>query len=288
MKNCAFLTMADPSGFFIYDQLTEAPLRELGWTVQSVPWTADNVDWDQFDAVVIRSTWDYQNAPDQFLATLDRIDQTRAKLFNSSRICRWNLEKNYLRDLESRGVTILPTEWFESLDASRLQKLLDHLRPQQRLVLKPIVGANADNVFVLSPGQQDDLSQSLEFYANRPVMVQPFLESIKTRGECSLFYFDGEYSHSILKRPKPGDFRVQEEHGGSISPMKAGDELRQTGDAVITAVGERLLYARVDLVWMDDGSPVLIELELIEPSLYFNCDEDSPTRFAAALDRMMS
>ena len=119
-------------------------------------------------------------------------------------------------------------------------------------------------------------------------MVQPFVRSIVAHGEYSLFYFGGGYSHAVLKTPAAGDFRVQEEHGGTIRAISPDSAIHRVGDQAIEAIAETLLYARVDIVTLDDGRPAVIELELIEPSLYFPFEEESPARFADALVRMAS
>jgi glutathione synthase/RimK-type ligase-like ATP-grasp enzyme len=117
-------------------------------------------------------------------------------------------------------------------------------------------------------------------------MVQPFVNAIVDEGEYSLFYFGGVYSHTILKSPKRGDFRVQEEHGGRITAVAPEHDLRETADNIVASISQ-LLYARVDLVRNDSGKFLLMELELIEPALYFRMDEESPRRFATALDELM-
>lgn len=279
--------MENPEGFFVYDHLTIEPLRELGWQVIDVPWSKPKTDWAQFDAVVIRSPWDYQDRPDEFIETLESIEVAGTTLFNSLAICRWNMDKVYLKDLQNRGVSIVPTQWFDQLDESALAGLLSAATDDIPLVLKPTIGANADGVYVLKPDGQSRATEALSEYAVKPVMAQPFLKSINTVGEYSLFYFGGEYSHAILKQPKEGDFRVQEEHGGQIKSAVPDESIRRIGDLAMNALDETLLYARVDIVMLNDGSPAVIELELIEPSLYFSYDDASAGRFASAFDRLV-
>jgi hypothetical protein len=284
-KRCAFLTMEDMTGFYSYDSLAYAPLAEMGWEVEEVPWNRPQVNWKAYDAVVIRSTWDYQQQPESFLGVLEVIEIHGTPLFNSLEYCRWNMNKTYLRDLERKGVSILPTLWCDSMAGTEVNQWCDELEID-RVVVKPIIGANADDTFVLSGGDDVQIAFAQEAFQSKPFMVQPFVESIQTTGEFSLFYFGGQYSHAINKIPKRGDFRVQEEHGGIITAITADDYLKQPGQCVIDQLGQPLLYARVDFVqWQ--GEPALMEVELIEPSLYFAFDEESPRRFAAALDRML-
>jgi glutathione synthase/RimK-type ligase-like ATP-grasp enzyme len=285
-KHCAFLTMENPGDFFIYDEMTYQPLARLGWEVVSIPWNWHDQDWTLFDLVVIRSPWDYQNSPDVFLSTLEKIEASGVRLLNPVSICRWNLDKRYLRELQHRGVSIVPTLWLDRLELDDIPDYYRQLGQPSALVIKPCVGAGAQGIFVLSKDPNSDWKTPLRLYDDRPVMVQPYLASINSVGEYSLFYFGGQYSHAILKVPKAGDFRVQEEHGGVISSYAADESLCQAAQETLAAVDCELLYARVDLVILDDGSPAVIELELIEPSLYFPYDDQSPQRFAEALDRM--
>lgn len=284
-KRCAYLTMGDPRDFFIYDHLTYPALEQLGWSVKEIPWNQPNVDWAEFDVVAIRSPWDYQNQVQEFLNVLEKIDQSSAILQNPLDIVEWNIEKTYLKDMESRGVKIVPTTWLDRLTEADIANFHCEFETPM-VVVKPLIGANADFVFRFPPNQpSEELSQAMEVYKDRPVMLQPFIPSVVELGEYSLFYFGGTFSHCILKTPRGGDFRVQEEHGGSLQPYQASDDLLQIGKKAIEAIGQDLLYARVDLVRLPNGEPVLIELELIEPSLYFNLDSESPRRFAEALDQ---
>ena len=280
MPACAFLTTDRLDGFVTYDALAVAPLRALGWTVRHVPWRAE-ADWGAFDAVVIRSPWDYQDEPDAFLAVLETIERSGARLENGLDVVRWNLRKTYLRDLEARGVRVLPTVWGDGLTADGLAALTDEWG---EVVLKPVVGANADGVLRLRPGDGDVRQRALAAYAGRLYLAQPFVRAVVEEGEFSVFAFGGEVSHAVLKTPAPGDFRVQEEHGGAIRAAEPEPALRALADAALAAVGQTLLYARVDAVRMPDGGFALMELELVEPSLYFPYAPGSAERFARALD----
>ena len=281
--------MEDLSDFVAYDHLLYEPLAALGWEVVNVPWTAD-VDWTKYDAVVIRSPWDYQKQPSRFLNVLQEIEACGVPLFNSADVCRWNLDKRYLRELHEAGVGIIPTRWLDCLrpdDLCDLDDLGELWQLGQHIVAKPWIGAGADDTFVLKQSDPATWVQAQQVYAAKPLMVQGFVQSICDVGEYSLFYFGGAYSHAILKRPKHGDFRVQEEHGGEISATEPQSSHLELAEQALNAVAQQLLYARVDIVHLADGSPAVIELELIEPSLYFPFDPDSPDRFAKAFCAMI-
>ena len=153
-KRCAYLTMQDATGFVVHDHLTYAPLEKLGWSVSEIPWNDPGVDWNQFDAVVIRSPWDYQKTPDEFLQVLAMIDASRARLLNPLEICRWNMDKTYLRELAEGGIPTIPTLWRERLHRLELPTLFAHLSTE-RMVVKPTVGANADDTFVLEASKPE-------------------------------------------------------------------------------------------------------------------------------------
>lgn len=254
--------------------------------MQEIPWRQPDVAWNDYDCVVIRTPWDYQKEPSRFLEVLERIEASGTRLKNSLKMVRWNLEKTYLNDLARGGIPIVPTQWLSSLVHDEIAILCAQFQSEE-LVVKPIIGANADDTFRLpANASREETRNAINTFRDRDLMAQPFLPEIVRNGEYSLFYFDGDYSHCVLKTPKRGDFRVQEEHGGIIRASTPDSDLLAAGQCVINAIGEELLYARVDLVRMPAGDPALMEVELVEPSLYFSYDSESANRFAHALDRI--
>lgn len=284
MKHCAYLSMDSLDGFFSYDRLTFEPLQALGWQVEEVSWKKKSANWDQYDAVVIRTTWDYQDDPPAFMKVLEEIEASRAELQNSLELVRWNLSKNYLKTLENKGIAIVPTLWDRSFSTGNFKKWADELDTQE-LVVKPVISANADYTYRLPVNTpEQELQELTQVFQHKPFMVQPFMQSIVEQGEYSLFFFDGIYSHTVLKTPKAQDFRVQEEHGGKIIAIEASEALLKTAHQVMEEISPTPLYARVDLVKDQHDQYVLIEVELIEPSLYFEYSKESPALFAKALD----
>lgn len=283
MRCCAFLTAEDPSTYVIDDALAYEPLRALGWRVESVPWSQRDAAWGAYDAVVIRSTYDYANAPDVFLGVLDDIERAGTPLFNALDLVRWNIRKTYLRDLAERGVSVVPTVSRERLNPGELSNLPDEVDAPVA-VIKPLVGASADGAYRFDRQAAREVAVEIEaYYADRAFMAQPFVHAITAEGEFSLFYFNGVYSHAILKTPKSEDFRVQEEHGGLIRPVWPDAALRAVGDDVVLSINEPPLYARADFVRANGGVGFwLMELELIEPSLYLRMDDAAASRFAHA------
>ncbi|MDF9798674.1 glutathione synthase/RimK-type ligase-like ATP-grasp enzyme [Catalinimonas alkaloidigena] len=284
MKHCAYLSMDSLDGFFSYDRLTFEPLQALGWQVEEVSWRNESADWNQYDAVVIRTTWDYQDDPPAFMKVLEQIESSEAQLHNSLELVRWNLSKTYLKELEEKGIAIVPTLWDQKFSPENFRGWAKSLEKQE-LIVKPVISANADFTYRLAVNTSDvELEKIAPDFQQRPFMVQPFMKSIVEEGEYSLFFFGGNYSHTVLKRPKRQDFRVQEEHGGKIEAVEAHEKLLNTACQVMEAITPQPLYARVDLINNQYDEYVLIEVELIEPSLYFEYCKKSPGLFAQALD----
>jgi glutathione synthase/RimK-type ligase-like ATP-grasp enzyme len=281
---CAFLSTDNLEDFFVYDDLVKPHLSKLGWQVDDVSWHDQTVNYDDFDLVVVRSTWDYQSHYQAFIDCLKRIQQANCELQNSFELMRWNVSKTYLKSLYQKGVRILPTVWAENYSKDIIEDAFTTLNCDE-LVVKPVVSANADDTYRVTRSALDALETTLaNTFANKAFMIQKFETSITTLGETSLFYFDSAFSHGITKKPAEGDFRVQEEHGGQLFALSPSKEMLAFGQTVIDALPEKSLYARIDIIQTAEG-PALIEVELIEPSLYFNMDEQSAERFAKAIHR---
>ena len=283
MKKCAFLTLDEIGDYVIDDEHAIEPLTELGWQVSTVSWRQTNIPWSDFDLVIIRSTWDYWNDVPTFLDTLERINR-ETKLANRLDLVRWNLVKTYMRDLEERGIGIVPTLWARSLEADSFAKYQKELGTDE-IVVKPVVGANGDDAFRVSQGDTLERLQSIAArFFNRDCMIQPFMPNIISEGEYSLFFFSGQYSHAILKTPAESEFRSQEEHGGEIRSIVPQEKLLNRARQAMDTLSPAPLYARIDFIRNDADDFLVMELELIEPSLYLRMDAQAPGRFAAAID----
>lgn len=287
MPRCAFLTMDSLNEFEAYDELLIEPLAKLDWSVEMVPWRTPNVNWDDFEVVIIRSPWDYQQDTARFMQVLKKIDASSARLENPLYLVQWNIDKTYLRELDEQGILIVPTLWGKQPDKKRLFDSFEQLNTGE-VVIKPTVSANADDTFRLKRNVNSEVVEEIiRTFADRAYMIQPFMEKIVREGEFSLFYFGGEYSHTILKTPRQDDFRVQEEHGGILKSVEPEPRLLKRAQQTMEQVWPQPLYARADYVRTSDNDFALMELELIEPSLYFNMDPESPERFARIFDEWM-
>jgi len=282
MKKCAMLTMDNTDGFMIYDQMLVEPMAKRGWEAIEVSWETSEANWDAFDLVLIRSTWNYQDDAQRFLAVLADIEASSARLENSLSVVKWNIAKTYLQELEAAGIGIVPTLWPKTFNQQDIEGYFSAFETAE-IVFKPIVSANADDTYRIS---RDNLAQHLSqmrgIFQHKAFMVQPFIATILTEGEYSLFYFGGQYSHTINKRPKPKDFRVQEEHGGVLTRVEPEPALRKLAEQTLATIPYPCLYARVDFVRYQN-SFALMEVELIEPSLYFNINAGAAARFTDAM-----
>lgn len=282
MKKICFLSMDDLAGYVSDDELAISPLNKLGWEIETISWRDKNVAWSDFETVIIRTTWDYQKYPKEFIAVLSEIS-AQTKLENSLKIVEWNLSKTYLRELEQKGIKIVPTIWDSlQIDQMTFNHWLDYFQTDE-IIIKPIISATAQDTFRLKQFSED----LPKVFSEKEFMVQPFMPKIVSEGEYSLFYFSGKYSHTICKSPKKNDFRVQEEHGGTITAVNPTNQMLETADNILQFIPELPLYARVDLVKDKENDFCLMELELIEPALYLRMDENAPKFFAETVDNWL-
>jgi glutathione synthase/RimK-type ligase-like ATP-grasp enzyme len=257
-------------------------LRARGLTVGLAAWDDPDVDWSAAGAVVIRSTWDYTDRRDDFLAWTERVEEV-TPLHNSADVVRWNTHKGYLIELEERGAPIVPTAWLGQGDRIDLGQLLDG-RGWNRAIVKPAVDAGARGLLRVEPDDRAAGQAHLDaLLARGDAMVQPYAGSVERDGELSVIHIDGAYSHAIRKRPPAGEFRIQVEYGGRYELETPPQETLDLAAWVLESTGHGFLYARVDLLTDDNGTPQLAELEVTEPSLYLTHAPAAAERLAGAI-----
>lgn len=268
------------------EPLVAAALRDRGATATEVAWRDPEVDWGRFDAVVIRSTWDYTDDLDAFHAWAEQVEAAGATLHNSAEVVGWNTHKGYLIELEERGAPIVPTAWLGQGDSAELAAIAE-LRGWDGVVAKPAVGAGADGLLVVEPGGDPALAQPEfdQLLDAGDTMVQPFVRSIHTEGELSVVVIDGEVSHAVRKTPVDGEVRIQIEFGGRYEQVAPDPDAAALAAWLVEATGHDLLYARVDLLRADDGTWLLGELEAVEPALLLAWSDDGAGRLADAVLR---
>ncbi len=271
LATCSFLPDLDEDG----PELLAALYAE-GLTVDVRSWDDAATDWASYALVVIRTTWDYWERYDEFLAWTRRVP----RLVNSAAVVAWNTDKTYLRRLADAGIPIVPTTWLEPGDTFTL--------PDHAFVVKPTVSAGSRDTAAYPAGAIEAVAhvQSL-LAAGRPVMVQPYLEAVDTDGETSVLVFDGVVSHGARKAAileTGAGVRNDIDSRAFVTPRDPSNDERALALRVFSVVhgwGDELLYARVDLL----PGPVLIELEVTEPSLFLRHAPGSAQRYARAVRR---
>ena len=266
----------------------ESALRNAGAKVTVAEWDRPH-DWSRSDIALLRSTWDYTQRLPEFFAWAGKV-AGETTLLNPLPVVQWNSDKHYLRDLADKGVPTVPSSFIEPGENAHL-RIADLLSDPavNEFVVKPAVGAGSRDAQRFGREEQEDAARhaSNMLTEKRSVLLQPYLGKVDEHGETALMYFQGEFSHAIRKLPKRGDFRVQEEHGAEILPVDAPRELIELGGRAVRAAAPSLLYARADVLRLGNDGYGIIELELIEPSLYLRCDPGAPMRFARAFDAWM-
>jgi glutathione synthase/RimK-type ligase-like ATP-grasp enzyme len=264
------------------DLLLVAALDAIG--IDSCPaiWSDASVDWLAYDALVVRSPWDYFVRLREFRAWLDARIASGVRMCNSSEILDWNFDKRYLQDLAAAGVSPVPTIVVPRGERPDVVALA-RARGWEEIVVKPTIsgGAYCTHRFRLDDADRyrDDIARTL---LDRGLLIQPFLPEILSAGELSLLFFDGVFSHAVRKRPKDGDYRVQFQFGGTDETASVRDEWIEGARACIVAAPALPVYARVDGV-IRDGQFLLMELEVFEPLMFLARHPLAPGRFARAI-----
>lgn len=271
----ALATSQNPAQIPADERALIVSLADLGITACAEIWWSSETDWLQFDAVIVRSCWDYHLRVDEFRRWLQRLERQGTRVWNSPDLIRSNIDKRYLQELHNLGVPIPDTLWLaggESIDIG----FACRSRTWPAAIVKPLISASAYGLQLRREGMVEG-----------PVIVQEFLPEIEAAGEWSLVYFDGKFSHAIRKRAASGDFRVQSDFGGTAKLEAPPACLRNIADKAIALLPSGALFARVDLV-EQGGSAVLMELELIEPELFIALDPAACQRLARAIREALS
>jgi glutathione synthase/RimK-type ligase-like ATP-grasp enzyme len=270
------------------DQLLVPALDALDVLAEPVVWSSHAM-WTAFDAVVIRSCWDYHLHSDAFRAWLDRLESAGVPVLNPASLIRWNSDKRYLNDLAERGVATIETSIVRRGRASEVEAVVAE-KDWTRFVIKPAVSASGFETYAIdAPLDEHSRATIARVASNGDVLVQPFAEEIPRDGELSIVFLDGEFSHAALKRAATatGEFRVQTEHGGSVERMAVADHLVAGAARSLSVLPVMPLYARVDGIVRDDQF-ILMELELIEPNLFLDLEPTAPARMARGIVRRLT
>lgn len=264
------------------DRVAQRALEARGALVEGHPWDGPGPDFTGFDAVVLRSNWEYHLHPDRFRAWLDALERAGPRIWNPPDLVRWNLSKRYLIALQAAAVPVIATVLLDVGDSPDGLEALMARHGWPRAVIKPEFGASAHDTRLVTAATAREVAAELSGAVRGPVLIQPFVEEIQTHGEWSLIFIDSDFTHAVLKRPAAGDFRVQPRLGGTVESADPPDDVLAAARIAMAALPRPSLYARIDGVETGDGFRVM-EVEVNEPGLFFTHAPHAGERLAVAI-----
>lgn len=261
-------TTSNVKNILTEDGLVVDALKAEGYQVTRKSWSDPEFDWSSTKAVLFRTTWDYFDRFEEWKNWLSVTSQL-TKMVNPFELINWNMDKHYLGDLERKDVNIPATRYIEIGEHTSLKALIEETG-WTNCILKPCISGASRHTYKLNPETiQDHETIFQELIAVEAMMLQPFQKNIVEKGEVSLMVMGGEFTHGVLKVAKPGDFRVQDDFGGTVEVYHPSTEEISFAEKAVTACDPKPDYARVDIIRDNDDNLALIELELIEPELWF-------------------
>lgn len=261
-------------------------LQSRGLDITAEIWDNPETDWKKYDVALLKTPWDYHEKYEQFIVWLDTIEALGIKLLNNYDIVRWNMDKHYLAEVGHAGFNVIPTIFLQKGWKEALEHLFTALQTTE-LIIKPCVSAGSKNTIVIHKANMAGQKETVwKMLLEGDYMAQPLMHEVK-EGEWSFVFFNGKHSHTIIKKPLAGDFRVQQIYGGTITPVKPEKTDIDCTAAYLQQFAKNAFYARVDGL-MVNGKFVLMELELIEPFLYLSYSEKAVENYYAALKEQLS
>lgn len=249
------------------ENLIRDALQNNGLRVDVAYWDDVNYDWSKTKIALIRTTWDYYQHISKFISWIDKVSE-QTTLVNSKKLLKWNLDKSYLFDLEKNGVRIVPTVIVKKNNFKTLIEITNE-KQWNEIIIKPAISAAAYHTYRLKKEEFKNFENKFsDLVKNHDMLIQPFFASILNQGEASLMLVNGHFTHSILKKAKAGDFRVQDDFGGMVYGYEASKNEINLAEKVFSSCDEIPLYGRVDIMWDDVGLPTVSELEIIEPEIW--------------------
>lgn len=267
-------------------ELLKSAFEAQGLKVDITYWDNPTYEWQETKSVLFRTIWDYFERFNEFWEWLEQV-KTKTRLINSYELIKWNIDKHYLKDISSWGIETVPTYFADKGCNMKLHEIAKR-NQWKDLVIKPAISASAFKTYKILANEiqvNEKLFNSL--VQERNMLVQPYFETITQLGEASLMVFDGKFTHAILKKAQPGDFRVQDDFGGTVHnyiPTKAEINF---AEKVFETCKTKPLYGRVDIVWDNDKNFYLSELEIIEPELWIRNYPKCAERIAEAVDKIL-
>ena len=269
------------------DRLVQDALESENLKIIKKDWNDSNFNWSKTKTALFRSTWDYFDQFSNFQKWLHHVNN-QCVLINSFDQIKWNLDKHYLQDLKSWGLPI-PESIFVNKDSNTDLKNIVEQKNWKHIVVKPTVSGAARHTYNLKNEEIESFqSKWIKLTNGEDFIIQEFQNNVIKKGEIAVMIFGGEFSHAILKKAKKGDFRVQDDFGGTVQIINPSKEIIQLAERTIKKLKPTPIYARVDIILNNDNQPVIMELELIEPELWFRFKEDSAKKLGALVKEFLN
>lgn len=266
------------------DGLLKSELESLGLKVSRKDWADPDFDWSTTRSAIFRTTWDYFDRFDEFKEWLNKVE-SMTQFFNPVSQIKWNMDKWYLDDLKENGVHVVETLYVRKGEKRSLTELLnDSGWPD--VILKPTIAGAARHTYKINSQNVDEHQDVFEgLIRNEDFMIQPFQYNITVKGEVSFMVIDGKFTHAILKKAKSGDFRVQDDFGGTVHSYTASSDEIKFAEEVVQACNPLPAYARVDVMWDNENRLAVSEVELVEPELWFRECKEAARMLAKTIAR---
>ncbi len=262
-------------------------LRKEGLKVYRTNWDNPDFDWSSTEFIIFRTTWDYFDRFAEFSIWLERVSKI-TKLINPKELIYWNIDKHYLLDLEKAGIRIPNTVFIEKGDSRTLSDICSKI-DWNEFILKPVVSGAARHTYRFTSSELNKYEEVFKtLILHEGMMIQEFQNQIMTKGEVAFMIFGGKFSHAVLKTAKPGDFRVQDDFGGTISTYTPSKEEIQFIELAVSACNPIPIYARIDVIWNNQDELCIGEIELIEPELWFRMSPNAASSCAKAINAYIS
>ena len=267
-------------------ELLKSSLEAQGLKVNVTFWDNPSYEWQKTKSVLFRTVWDYFERFDEFWEWLEQV-KTKTKLINSYELIKWNIDKHYLKDLKNNDIQVVPTYFADRGNNISLQEIANS-KDWKHIVIKPAISASAFNTYKIINDEIEQKEQLFhELLQTHDMLVQPFFPTISELGEASLMVFGGKFTHAILKKAKAGDFRVQDDFGGTVHDYNPTQEEIKFAEKVFQSCTSLPIYGRVDIVWDSNKHIYLSELEIIEPELWIRNRPESANKIAEAVNKIL-
>ena len=267
-------------------ELLKSSLEAQGLKVNVTFWDNPSYEWQKTKSVLFRTVWDYFERFDEFWEWLEQV-KTKTKLINSYELIKWNIDKHYLKDLKNNDIQVVPTYFADRGNNISLQEIANS-KDWRHIVIKPAISASAFNTYKITNDEIEQKEQLFhELLQTHDMLVQPFFPTISELGEASLMVFGGKFTHAILKKAKAGDFRVQDDFGGTVHDYNPTQEEIKFAEKVFQSCTSLPIYGRVDIVWDSNKHIYLSELEIIEPELWIRNRPESANKIAEAVNKIL-